>query len=179
MNNNFLKYKRELLGKTQREVADYLGITPQSYFKIENGINNLHPKHWQKIMSYLGLSEKELMSFVGRRSLQRKQHFDAGKIKLNNVDQVLLADTLAQDNRERIDWIISLSTQEYHELVNAYESGRLDVFQIAKIEDIEHFKDRAITGIAKMNIPADIKGKIVDFLGRLDLIDNPKKEKDR
>ena len=91
---------------------------------------------------------------------------------VKSIAQEAKAKIYGDDREERIGFILNLSQEEYCELVNAYESKRLDLFQIAKIDDIEDFRDRAVAGIARMNLPAETKGMVIDFLSKLDGIES-------
>lgn len=53
---NRLKYLREENGKTQSEVAKYLGITAPSYTMIENEQRRLTAKTLEKLAEYFNVS---------------------------------------------------------------------------------------------------------------------------
>lgn len=53
---NRLKYLREENGKTQSEVAKFLGITPSSYNMIENGQRRLSSKMLEDLANYFDVS---------------------------------------------------------------------------------------------------------------------------
>lgn len=53
---NRLKYLREESGKTQSEVAKFLGITPSSYNMIENGQRRLSSKMLEDLANYFDVS---------------------------------------------------------------------------------------------------------------------------
>src|SRR5574344_1910192 len=158
MDIDFLKRKREITDKTQSDVARVLGITTQSYFKIEAGINNLHPRHWQKIQKLFSITEEELSQFVAFVVETKRR-------KKNHIEN-----DFSENLKDRIAFIQRLSEQEYAELVNAYEDKRLDLFQLAKTDDIENFRDRAIAGVGRLDISADAKGKVIDLLSNLEQI---------
>ena len=81
MNLDFLKQRRRENGKTQEEVADALGMRKQSYSKIESGENNLHPRHWKKIETLLGVTRSELCDFTATVAVTRRQKLEAeGKV---------------------------------------------------------------------------------------------------
>ena len=46
--------------------------------------------------------------------------------------------------------------------------GKLDLSQLAKLDDLEDFRDRAIAAVGRMDIPVDIKGKVIDMLSKLE-----------
>ena len=53
---NRLKYLREESGKTQSEVAKFLGITNQAYSFIENGQRRLSSKMLEDLANYFDVS---------------------------------------------------------------------------------------------------------------------------
>lgn len=79
MNLDFLKLKRQEANKTQAEIAKELGILPQSYFKIESGENNLHPRHWKKLETLLGVTRGELCDFTATVAVERRHKDDDNK----------------------------------------------------------------------------------------------------
>lgn len=73
-----------------------------------------------------------------------------------------------EDMDDRIAFVSNLDSYEFSELVNAYTDGRLDLSQLAKLDDLEDFRDRAIAAVGRMDIPVDIKGKVIDMLSKLE-----------
>lgn len=87
--------------------------------------------------------------------------------KISDISDFVMDDETEDDLEERIVFIRSLTEAEYSELVNAYENGTLDLFQIAKLDDIENFRERAIMQIARLDISPEAKGKVIDILSKL------------
>ena len=138
---------RKDAGMTQEELGKALSIPSTNVSGWENLKRPIPMQHWKKISQILSISYEEIQNIA--EELHRI-------IKNNDTTE------------ERIAFINKLSDYEYTELVNAYEEKRLDLSQIAKIDDLENFRDRAISGIARMDIPAEIKGKVIDFLSKLE-----------
>ncbi|MFA0672652.1 helix-turn-helix domain-containing protein [Vibrio splendidus] len=60
MLEDVLKERRENLGLKQKDVAEYVGVTPQTYMKWENGKNEPKASHLKKLAQILNVSEMEL-----------------------------------------------------------------------------------------------------------------------
>ncbi len=132
--------------------------------------SGLSEAEWAKLH---GFPQRSVNSWVnGKRNCLLK---NARRIavacgcKLSDISSYSVDDT-AEEVKSRFAFISKLSSYEYSELVNAYEDGRLDLSQIAKSDDIENFRDRAIAAIARLDISADIKGKVIDLISKLDQI---------
>lgn len=54
--NEIIQFERETQNKTQKQVAEYLGIKQQQYARYEKGINLMPITHLKKVCEYLGLS---------------------------------------------------------------------------------------------------------------------------
>lgn len=135
---------------TQEAFGKALGIPAANVSGWENLTRAIPMQHWDTIARILSITYDDVKS----------------------IAQEAKAKIYGDDREERIGFILNLSQEEYCELVNAYESKRLDLFQIAKIDDIEDFRDRAVAGIARMNLPAETKGMVIDFLSKLDGIES-------
>lgn len=61
MQNN-LKQIRKLAGKTQKEVADYLGTQEVTYGRYENGTRKLHGEVLLELSNYFGCSIDAILS---------------------------------------------------------------------------------------------------------------------
>lgn len=59
------KYKLDLQGKTQKELADMLEITYDSLYKKTTGYSPFMYEEVLKIKKYLKLSDKEVKSIFG------------------------------------------------------------------------------------------------------------------
>ena len=59
MNN--LKYFRKKMGKSQADVANYLGVTPTAYGHYETGRRTISPENLAKLADYYVISVDELM----------------------------------------------------------------------------------------------------------------------
>lgn len=115
----------------------------------------------------------------------------------NKINQVYFADMIGKDNSAISRWLgkgdpipkssvlliqrimetwskpspkqkIKIDQDTLEELVAAYEMGKLDLSQLAKLDDIEDFRDRAIAAVGRMDIPVDVKGKVIDMLSKLE-----------
>ena len=53
---DLIKARRIARGKTQEDVADHLGISPQAYIKIEQGKTELKLKTFYQIAEFLGIN---------------------------------------------------------------------------------------------------------------------------
>ncbi|NOJ25723.1 helix-turn-helix transcriptional regulator [Vibrio coralliilyticus] len=60
MLKDVLKERREYLGLKQSDVAEYVGVTPQTYMKWENGKNEPKASYLRKLAEKLNVSEVEL-----------------------------------------------------------------------------------------------------------------------
>lgn len=60
MLRDVLKERREFLGLKQKDVAEYVGVTPQTYMKWENGKNEPKASHLKRLAQILNVSEMEL-----------------------------------------------------------------------------------------------------------------------
>lgn len=58
----YLKSARKEKGMTQKELAEYLGITELSYWRIENGDRLGKIKHWDKLEDLFGIHQRILRS---------------------------------------------------------------------------------------------------------------------
>lgn len=54
--NEIIQFERETQNKTQKQVAEYLGIKQQQYARYEKGINLMPITHLKKVCEFLGLS---------------------------------------------------------------------------------------------------------------------------
>lgn len=54
--NEIIQFERETQNKTQKQVAEYLGIKQQQYARYEKGINLMPITHLKKVCEYLNLS---------------------------------------------------------------------------------------------------------------------------
>ena len=54
--NEIIQFERETQNKTQKQVADYLGIKQRQYARYEKGINLMPITHLKKVCLYLGIS---------------------------------------------------------------------------------------------------------------------------
>ena len=61
MNLKLLKDKRKLLGLTQEEFAERLGMARTNYFKKEKGRENFKQEQIDKIIKELKLTPKEVV----------------------------------------------------------------------------------------------------------------------
>ena len=55
-----LKEARQKAGMTQKQVAEYLGITSRAYQHIENGNYSGKIEHWDKLEDLFGIHQREL-----------------------------------------------------------------------------------------------------------------------
>lgn len=55
-----LKEARQKAGMTQKQVAEYLGITSRAYQHIENGNYLGKIEHWDKLEDLFGIHQREL-----------------------------------------------------------------------------------------------------------------------
>ncbi|WCE32643.1 helix-turn-helix transcriptional regulator [Vibrio sp. SCSIO 43137] len=60
MLQDVLKETREIRGLKQSEIAEYVGVTPQTYMKWENGKNEPKASHLKKLAEILKVSEIEM-----------------------------------------------------------------------------------------------------------------------
>lgn len=58
---------RQKYGKTQTEVANYLGIKQQQYSKYERGINEIPIRYVMKLCEYYNESADEILGLEGRQ----------------------------------------------------------------------------------------------------------------
>ena len=97
MNLDFLKFKRREAGKTQEEIADALGMRKQSYSKIESGENNLHPKHWKKLETLLGVTRGELCDYTATVAVTRRQKLvEAREVPPTELEVAAMGDPFLQ-----------------------------------------------------------------------------------
>ncbi|WP_455937842.1 helix-turn-helix domain-containing protein [Gemella morbillorum] len=61
MNLKLLKHKRKLLGLTQEEFAEKIGIARTNYLKKENGKEGFKQEQIDKIIKELKLTPKEVV----------------------------------------------------------------------------------------------------------------------
>lgn len=110
---NRIKELRLNNNKTQKDIADYVGLTAQAISAYESGFRNPKPKHWQALADYfnvsvpylqgkvtyevLGLSEKGLYSYV-IEAMDRA--FDDYVIVPETKERVLKAIAYSIDNGE-------------------------------------------------------------------------------
>lgn len=88
MNTDFLKETRKRKGLTQGDIAHALGMKTPSWFKIEKGQNNLHPRHWKKVASILGVTEDEISDFAACVAVERymaKRESDVRPVNTNGM----------------------------------------------------------------------------------------------
>ena len=149
------RLKKDALAKR----IDETGMTPFAFAK-KNGITPESLRRWLN-----GQRDPKIDNII---QLAAALHCD-----VSDISEWISTDD-ASDTEDRIGWVTSLSDEEYAEIVNAYTSGTLDPFQIAKIDDIENFRDRAILGVSKLAIPAEIKGTVIAFLSQLEQLPGEK-----
>ena len=85
MNN--LKYLRKKNGKTQKEIADFLGIVQQAYGHYETGRRQIPAENIVKLADYFGVSIDELM---GRGSLDDVGRHLEEKPEIVPEDEVMI-----------------------------------------------------------------------------------------
>ena len=85
MNN--LKYLRKKNGKTQKEIADFLGIVQQAYGHYETGGRQIPAENIVKLADYFGVSIDELM---GRGSLDDVGRHLEEKPEIVPEDEVMI-----------------------------------------------------------------------------------------
>ena len=81
MKENVLRKQRENLNLKQAEVAEYVGVTPQTYMKWENGKNEPKASDIGKLAQVLKISANEIVS---------------GKILEKNIDPILFMKEIAR-----------------------------------------------------------------------------------
>ena len=149
--NNDLKLFRSMRGKTQDDLAAAIGVPKANISAWECHRRKIPTKHWQKMAMFFGVSLDTIRELA--ESMARK-------VVSDDENEI----------RDRCAWVAALPDAEWAEIASAYESGALDVYQIAKIDDIEDFRDRAILGVSKLAIPSEAKGAVIAFLSDLELM---------
>ena len=69
MTGTKIKRIRELLRKTQEEIAEQLSLTAQAYGRMERGETSITTDRLEKIANALGVSVDEIMKFDGSKFL--------------------------------------------------------------------------------------------------------------
>ncbi len=69
MTGTKIKRIREMLGKTQEEIAEKLNLTAQAYGRMERGETSINTERLEKIAGALGVSVDEILRFDGSKFL--------------------------------------------------------------------------------------------------------------
>jgi transcriptional regulator with XRE-family HTH domain len=69
MTGSKIKRIREMLNKTQEEIAEQLSLTAQAYGRMERGETSITTDRLEKIATALGVSVDEIMRFDGSKFL--------------------------------------------------------------------------------------------------------------
>ena len=86
MKKLFGKRLRELRtqkGLTQEKIAEFIGIKPENYSRIENGLSFPKPENIEKISKMLNIDVAELFEF---------EHFNSHEKNLNTIIEKLKND---------------------------------------------------------------------------------------
>ncbi len=67
MTGTKIKRIREMLGKTQEEIAEKLSLTAQAYGRMERGETSITTDRLEKIANALGVNTDEIMKFDGSK----------------------------------------------------------------------------------------------------------------
>ncbi len=67
MTGTKIKRIREMLGKTQEEIAEKLSLTAQAYGRMERGETSITTDRLEKIANALGVNADEIMKFDGSK----------------------------------------------------------------------------------------------------------------
>ena len=65
-----LKKARQKAGMTQKEVAEYLGITPRSYQRIEDGQMLGKIRNWDALEDLFKVHQRDLRKTAGKNNLR-------------------------------------------------------------------------------------------------------------
>lgn len=66
-----LKEARKKAGMTQKQVAEYLGVSETAYQQIEYGTILGKIKHWDKLEDLFGINQRVLRSLSSEQNVQR------------------------------------------------------------------------------------------------------------
>ncbi len=66
-----LKEARHKAGMTQKQVAEYLGISDKAYQQIEYGTIIGKIKHWDKLEDLFGINQRTLRSLSSEQNVQQ------------------------------------------------------------------------------------------------------------
>lgn len=66
-----LKEARQKAGMTQKQVAEYLGISDKAYQKIEYGTLLGKIKHWDRLEDLFGINQRVLRQLQERQDVQQ------------------------------------------------------------------------------------------------------------
>jgi transcriptional regulator with XRE-family HTH domain len=69
MTGTKIKRIREMLGKTQEEIAEKLNLTAQAYGRMERGETSINTERLEKIAGALSVSVDEILRFDGSKFL--------------------------------------------------------------------------------------------------------------
>lgn len=95
MLKDVLKEARSRKGLKQSEVAEKMGITPQTYLKWENGKTEPKASQVHQLAKILGITEKEICSGeMSKRSESPTDFIYKASRAMNNVNETLLMITL-------------------------------------------------------------------------------------
>ncbi|CED60181.1 putative HTH-type transcriptional regulator [Moritella viscosa] len=121
MLQDVLKETRLSLNLKQADVAEYVGITTQTYMKWENGKNEPKASHVKKLAEILNISEMEIC----RGELSNKISLDRfivqrSKINLNPSLETLIVWELLPDHNEYFKKLVDDDiSQEKEDLIDA------------------------------------------------------------
>jgi len=121
MLQDVLKETRLSLNLKQADVAEYVGITTQTYMKWENGKNEPKASHVKKLAEILNISEMEIC----RGELNNKISLDRfivqrSKISLNPSLETLIVWELLPDHNEYFKKLVDDDiSQEKEDLIHA------------------------------------------------------------
>ncbi|MBR0090609.1 MAG: helix-turn-helix transcriptional regulator [Lachnospiraceae bacterium] len=90
-----LKHRRDMLGLTQVEVADALGVSKQLYYKYENDvITNIPSNRIEELARILNVSPEYIMGWDENKERIAKESVDAAEISLALHDDPALVQAL-------------------------------------------------------------------------------------
>ncbi|MEZ8657364.1 helix-turn-helix transcriptional regulator [Vibrio splendidus] len=112
MLKDVLKEMRELKQLKQSEVAEYVGVTAQTYMKWENGKNEPKASDIKKLAEILSVSESEICrGKTFKTNVNELQFMKKTASIMNEIDEVTFTSTLFKFIQDKEDFLSVLEKE--------------------------------------------------------------------
>jgi len=115
MDGSKIKRIREIVGKTQDEIAKKLNITTQAYSRIERGKTSIEMNRLNKIAEAFGMTIEEILKFDDKKFLISGNNTNNGEANENAL-QFHLTINEAPNNEKVIEMLEKIIEQQKEEI---------------------------------------------------------------